>query len=256
MLGGFVKIPRSILIEDQWLKEPFTKGQAWLDLIMLANWEPGRITVQGLLVPVGRGEVGWSEGALADRWKWSVGKVRRFFDELEQHGRCSRKRYGQRDRRKSVLSICDYDQYSGDNRQDGIGDDMGNGIGDGIGIKKLRKKEVSLRKSASESNRFDEFWKSYPRKKSKVDASKAWKQVKGESIFDEIMAGLQRAVNSPDWLKDKGQFIPYPASWLRAGGWLDESGTNAPAECKTCRHFGDQCKGKDETCSAYSEVIA
>ena len=25
-----------------------------------------------------------------------------------------------------------------------------------------------------------------------------------------------------DWLKDGGQFIPYPASWLRAARWEDE----------------------------------
>ncbi len=27
-----------------------------------------------------------------------------------------------------------------------------------------------------------------------------------------------------DWIKDKGQFIPFPASWLNSKGWEDETG--------------------------------
>lgn len=146
--AGWLKIPRSILVDEQWTKEPFTKGQAWIDLVLLANWEPGAITIQGVVVPVGRGEVGWSEGALAERWRWSVGKVRRFFDELERYGRIDRKRYRQRDRRKSVLTICDYDQFSGDNRRDGMGNDLGDSIGDSIGSKKKRNREREKREKS------------------------------------------------------------------------------------------------------------
>jgi hypothetical protein len=36
------------------------------------------------------------------------------------------------------------------------------------------------------------------------------------------MAGLSRAKTSADWTRDGGQFVPYPASWLNAGGWQDD----------------------------------
>lgn len=107
--------------------------------------------------------------------------------------------------------------------------------------RRKNEEETTLRKSADENSPFAEFWGAYPRKKSKVDAQKAWKQVKGDTIFDEIMTGLQQSTTSPDWCKEGGKFIPYPASWLRAGGWMDEAGIAAQEEeqahtCENCRH--------------------
>lgn len=74
-----------------------------------------------------------------------------------------------------------------------------------------------------EQTPFDSFWSCYPKKKNKGTAIKAWKRLKlGNGHFDKVMEGLSAAKQSPDWLKDNGQFIPYPASWLNATGWEDE----------------------------------
>ena len=67
---------------SMWLEEPFTRGQAWVDLLMLTNHADGHIRKRGIPIEVHRGELGWSEEALAERWKWSRGKVRRFLQEL------------------------------------------------------------------------------------------------------------------------------------------------------------------------------
>jgi len=73
-----------------------------------------------------------------------------------------------------------------------------------------------------ERSPFDDFWTAYPRKKSKGSAAKAWK-VKGcGKITERIMAALSAAKASPDWTKDGGKWIPYPATWLNAEGWNDE----------------------------------
>ncbi len=70
---------------------------------------------------------------------------------------------------------------------------------------------------------FEEFWFSYPKKKNKGDAEKAWKVIRpNKELVDKMLYSLQAAKCSADWLKDNGQFIPYPASWLRAKGWEDE----------------------------------
>lgn len=72
---------------------------------------------------------------------------------------------------------------------------------------------------------FTEFWLAYPKKKSKQPARKAWKKAKAhtsEKRRQEIMDALEVAKNSEGWLKQKGQFIPYPASWLNAEGWEDD----------------------------------
>jgi len=70
---------------------------------------------------------------------------------------------------------------------------------------------------------FSEFWSAYPKRRSKGEALKAWRALKpNEQLRTEILAGLQRAMNSAQWRKDDGQFIPHPATWLRAKGWEDE----------------------------------
>ena len=69
---------------------------------------------------------------------------------------------------------------------------------------------------------FSKFWEFYPKKKSKGDAYKAWKQT--STVRPPLAQVLQAVIvlkNSHDWLRDDGQYVPYPASWLRAWGWAD-----------------------------------
>ena len=69
---------------------------------------------------------------------------------------------------------------------------------------------------------FDDFWKLYPRKIAKGDARKAWLQT--EKIRPELpvmLKAVRVARASEQWLKDGGQFIPYPATWLRQERWED-----------------------------------
>ncbi len=76
---------------------------------------------------------------------------------------------------------------------------------------------------------FEIFWKAYPKKKNKETARKAFKKLKGVKL-DTLLTAIEQQKRSQDWLKDGGQFIPYPASWLNAGGWEnEETETNVPA---------------------------
>lgn len=69
---------------------------------------------------------------------------------------------------------------------------------------------------------FSIFWEYFPKKKSKGDAYKAWVQTASQR---PDLASILKAVvvlkNSADWLRDDGQYIPYPATFLRAWGWAD-----------------------------------
>ena len=69
---------------------------------------------------------------------------------------------------------------------------------------------------------FDKFWQAYPKKKSKGDAEKAWGKLKLDSLLPQILASLESLKKDRDWIKDGGQFIPHPASWLNSKGWQDE----------------------------------
>jgi hypothetical protein len=100
-----------------WLAEPFTRAQAWIDLLLLANHETGFIRRRGILVTVERGQVGCSEETLAERWKWSKGKVRRFLKELTKLDRIGRsiseKTVLKNTSVSSLINIINYEKYQG-----------------------------------------------------------------------------------------------------------------------------------------------
>lgn len=70
---------------------------------------------------------------------------------------------------------------------------------------------------------FDAFWAGYPRKTAKQAAQKAWAKLKPDAaLIASIAESLAKHRMSRDWLKDNGQFIPHPASWLNGRRWEDE----------------------------------
>lgn len=74
---------------------------------------------------------------------------------------------------------------------------------------------------------FEEFWMLYPKKVAKANAVKAWKKITSpiETLI-LIKKALEWQVNTDQWKKDGGQFIPYPATYLNANQWLDEPENN------------------------------
>lgn len=86
---------------------------------------------------------------------------------------------------------------------------------------------VSVPKKSLQEERFDEFWKAYPRKSNKGGARKAWKKLSPDKeLFAKIMAALEIAKKCEQWTKDRGQFIPYPATWLNQERWDDDYGSS------------------------------
>jgi hypothetical protein len=68
---------------------------------------------------------------------------------------------------------------------------------------------------------FDIFWKAYPRKTGKGAALKAWEKNKLPPL-ETILLALKKAIQSHDWQKDKGLFIPHASTWLNQSRWEDE----------------------------------
>nr|WP_284147812.1 helix-turn-helix domain-containing protein [Pseudomonas mosselii] len=69
---------------------------------------------------------------------------------------------------------------------------------------------------------FEQFWKLYPKKKSRKDALKAWGKLNPDADLQAVMiAALANHCVSRDWTKDGGQYIPNPATWLNGERWHD-----------------------------------
>ncbi len=69
--------------------------------------------------------------------------------------------------------------------------------------------------------RFDEFWEVYPnrRKGSKLDCIKKWKSGNLDGDADRIVAHVRVMTKSKDWLKQDGEYIPAPLTYLNQRRW-------------------------------------
>lgn len=76
---------------------------------------------------------------------------------------------------------------------------------------------------------FAAFWNAYPRKVAKATAQKAWSNLKPTpALVAEIMEGVKRGVESVEWSKDEGQYIPHPTTFLNGHRWTDEFKAKPP----------------------------
>ena len=91
---------------------------------------------------------------------------------------------------------------------------------------------------SSDDSEFDTWWNIYPRKDAKQDARKAWKTVTKTADPATIIEATRQQTSQPDSpLNRERRYIPYPASWLRAGHYLD---TPLPAPEKEVRPYDTQ----------------
>ena len=79
----FFMIDRKLLDSGLWTREPFTRGQAWVDLIGMANYGDVKRVEGSEIKTYERGTVVTSILALSKRWQWSRHKVSDFILALE-----------------------------------------------------------------------------------------------------------------------------------------------------------------------------
>ncbi len=107
MSQGWIKLWRSLQQNPLWNRKPFSWGQAWVDLLLLANHKPGCIWPKGIPVHLDAGQVGYSKEALAARWGWSRSKVTRFLNALESVQQIVQ----QKNNLTTVVTITNWDRY-------------------------------------------------------------------------------------------------------------------------------------------------
>lgn len=118
---------------------------------------------------------------------------------------------------------------------------------DNTPIVPFRKKEAAV----PLVDAFQKFWELYPNKIGSDEACRQWISLVGSDITEtslpEIMAGLNRWLESDQWNRDDGRYISSPVKWLREKKWLDNpraaeahrepapssEGTNAYAEWRS-----------------------
>ena len=82
------------------------------------------------------------------------------------------------------------------------------------------KQPVKQPKKTQVCVEFDEFWKTYPRKIAKDEATKAWAKAIKLADAETIIAGAERYATAK--ATTEARYIKHPASWLNQKRWDDE----------------------------------
>jgi DNA replication protein DnaD len=107
-MQGWIKLHRKV--QEHWIYQEdrkFSKYEAWLDLIMLANHKQTTVILGNELVETQSGQVITSEVKLMKKWNWGKTKLRTFLGLLESDGMIVKKT----DRKKTIITICNYRVY-------------------------------------------------------------------------------------------------------------------------------------------------
>lgn len=253
MQPGYIKLYRQLLENPLWLEKPFSRGQAWVDLLLMANFTDGKLLQGGQVIPVPRGCFITSEAYLMNRWGWGKSRLRTFFRLLEQEDMIDR----QADRNRTTLRLKKYWVYqdarppgpSGTDRRQTTGEAPadriiqegnknrtkyippyippetgGTSSGESLTVAKMAggaAEAADLSRTRTDHG-FARFWEAYPRKADRQKARRAWERLQvDDRLLDTILAALRLQKASEQWTREGGKYIPYPSNWLSGRRWED-----------------------------------
>ena len=104
---GYIYLDRHIQEGWLWEEKPFSKGQAWIDLILLANYEDKKMPYKDKIITCKRGTVNLSVLYLANRWGWDRRTVNKFLKQLQDGGSIKYKP----SRYRTTILIINYEFY-------------------------------------------------------------------------------------------------------------------------------------------------
>jgi hypothetical protein len=266
---GYVLISRGLLEHKRFKPEgPLTKFEAWYWLIEKAAYVARSVTVingrHHAVVPLLPGQLTYAVRYLAGAWKWSDKRVQRFLAALESDGSISTKTTSG----QTVFTLCNWAKYQRPNAEisaDQATTQTATQTADATTTqtevitlceistfrpskvetttqtealattqtatnKKERKK--SKKDIAPCGSGFAEWYSIYPKKKSPQDAKRAFAQVIGSGLIALSDLMEKTRAFAATWAAEpaaRRKFIPYPASWLRDGGYDDEPEGGEPA---------------------------
>lgn len=89
--------------------------------------------------------------------------------------------------------------------------------------KEMEEEDTPLTPPGGIAGRFTKFWKAYPRRVGKGAAERIFLRLKvDDALLETMLNVIERAKHSKAWIKNGGEFIPHPSTWLNQKRWLDE----------------------------------
>lgn len=106
-MNGWIKLHRELQENPLWQDKPFSKGHAWIDLLLSANHSEKEFLIGSTVEKIERGNLITSELKLMERWGWSKNKVRRFLDYLQKENMIEKST----NRKRTAINIVNYGIY-------------------------------------------------------------------------------------------------------------------------------------------------
>lgn len=209
-MAGFIKVHRDIEHNWVWEQKPFSMGQAWIDLILKANYKDNKFLLGKELVDVNRGDIITSELKLADRWGWSRTKIRSFLLLLENELMINR----QTDNKKTTISICNYSVWQ-----------------DSETAKKLQtQQQKNCKKTAKKHNQERKEGKEGKEVKKKIYISAQKLSITEEEYLKLTTKYSKEAVDDKieHAINYKGLDKKYTSLYLTLNNWLKKDMANKP----------------------------
>ena len=217
-MDGYVKLWRKSLDSPVWNNQNLWRF--WMWCLMKASYKERTVKIgyQDVLLSPGQFIFGRHKASLETGL--SEQTIRTSIDSLRKRQNLTIKSTKQ----YSIVTIVNWDKYQGE-----VTNEVTNSqptTNQRLTTNKKDKKDKKVKEDNILISNFDMFWKEYPKKRNKGDAEKSFKKVAPEEqLFTAMLAAIELAKKSEQWLKDGGQFIPYPATWLNKRGWEDEIST-------------------------------
>jgi hypothetical protein len=167
---GYIKLYRSLFTHEFFRPSPFTEREAFSWMISEAAWKTRQRRIGQFFVELQRGDLAASLRHLAEVWMWSVGAVRGYLSRCEKAEMLSTRS----DKGITVITVCNYDTYQGDDLADDTVDDKVSAQSQqGLStvsahaqhnteeLKKLKESKPSVRKNVASprGTRIDPNWK-------------------------------------------------------------------------------------------------
>lgn len=242
MQEGWIKLHRQITNNPLWLSEPFTRAQAWVDLLLIANHADGFIRRRGIKINVKRGQVGMSQDSLADRWGWSKNKVRRFLKELMRESQIEVKTELKNIAVSTLISITNYGEYQGNDTENGTKEKPKKVPKTALEQECKEEKNKNLSSSSDEANggyylsrkkrrltgkrleTFEQFWQAFGYKTGKAEAADAWMEIPAltDIIVSRIIKSAHKERERRSELVKQGKTPKMAQGWLSGRRWEDD----------------------------------
>jgi len=116
MIAGWVCVHRQLADHPLWTGERFTRGQAWVDLILMASYTDHLAFQGNRPLQVKRGQILTSQVKLAARWKWNRKTVRSFLEALKAASMADIQTSKETDTGYTLITLLNYELYQGEGR--------------------------------------------------------------------------------------------------------------------------------------------